>query len=460
MPRPASNPEWPFTINFEIAPISTGDFAMPSASTLPTALIRALGSAIHAWLIAALACGQIAFAGTAVAADPPAEAAAESAGLSAAELEELVAPIALYPDELLAIVLPASTYPLQIVQGARYLDKRESDPELEPDEDWDPSVLGLLNYPEVVEKMNEDLDWTWKLGEAVADQQDEVMDAVQSFRAKADTAGNLGSNDKMEVKKETEGDKQVIVIESTSTEVIYVPVYQPSTVVVYSTTPYPYYYSPPYPYYYSPHAAFWTGMFVGAAVGYGMSWGHHHHGHSSIEVNRNINANVNVNKNQISSDRSRGQGGQEWKADKNRGKQSGARPGSKDGSRQRASAGSREAGAGARPSTQAKRAGPKTDRAGGAARPSDRSTSASRDRATSGQRDRAASGSRDRSASGRDLTTGSRSQTRSSNSSFGGYKSGSSARSQSSRGHASRGRSGGGSRGGGSRGGGSRGGRR
>jgi hypothetical protein len=440
--------------------ISTGDFVMPSASMLPAALIRALGSAIHASLIAALACGQIAFAGTAAALDPPAEAAAESAGLSAAELEELVAPIALYPDELLAIVLPASTYPLQIVQGARYLEKRKSDPELEPDEDWDTSVLGLLNYPEVVEKMNEDLDWTWKLGEAVADQQNEVMDAVQSFRAKADAAGNLGSNDKMEVKKETEGDKQVIVIESTSTEVIYVPVYQPSTVVVYSPTPYPYYYSPPYPYYYSPHAAFWTGMFVGAAVGYGMSWGHHHHGYSSIQVDRNINANVNknvnVNKNEISRDRDRGQGGQDWKADKNRGKQSGARPGSKDGSRQRPSAGSREAGAGARPSTrpeQAKRAGPKTDRAGGAARPSDRSASASRDRATGGQRDRAASGSRDRSASGRDLTTGSRSQARSSNSSFGGYKSGSSARSQSSRGHASRGRSGGGSRGGGSRGG-------
>ena len=424
---------------------------MSSTSPLSATLLRTLGSAIHALLIAALACGQIAFGGTAAAADSTAEAAAESAGFSAEELEELVASVALYPDELLAIVLPASTYPLQIVQGARYLEKRKSDPELEPDEDWDTSVLGLLNYPEVVEMMNEDLDWTWKLGEAVADQQNEVMDAVQSFRAKVDAAGNLTSNDNMEIKKETEDDEQVIVIESTSTEVIYVPVYQPSTVVVYSSTPYPYYYSPPYPYYYSPHAAFWTGMFVGAAVGYGLRWGHHSH-HSSIHVNRNVN--INVNKNEISRDRDRGQGGQEWKADKNRGKQSGARPGSSNRSAQRPSTGSRDVGAGARPSAQADRAGSKTDRAGGsAARPSDRSTGASRDRAASGQLDRAASSSRDRSTSGRDLTTGSKTHSRSSNGSFGGYQSGSTTRAQSSRGHSSRGRSGGGSRGGGARGG-------
>ncbi len=122
--------------------------------------------------------------------------------LTKEQLDELVGPIALYPDELVAIVLPASTYPLDIVQAARYLEKRKNDSKLKPDEEWDSSVLGLLNYPEVIDKMNTDQSWTWKLGEAVANQQQDVMDAIQQFRAKAHTAGNLES-----------GDKQIIIVE-------------------------------------------------------------------------------------------------------------------------------------------------------------------------------------------------------------------------------------------------------
>ncbi len=144
---------------------------------------------------------------------------ADVALLSEDELFELVGPIALYPAELMAIALPASTYPLEIVQAARYLEKHEKDDSLKPNEGWDSSVLGLLNYPEVINMMNEDLDWTWKLGEAVVNQQEDVMDAVQAFRHKADKANNLESNEQMIVVRE----KEIIEIRSTSTEVIYVP---------------------------------------------------------------------------------------------------------------------------------------------------------------------------------------------------------------------------------------------
>jgi len=195
----------------------------------------------------------------------------QSGLLTMEQLVELVGPIALYPDELLAIVIPASTYPMEIVQASRFLQQYKNKPDLKPDEQWDPSVLGLLNYPEVVELMNNDLDWTWKLGEAVVNQQNDVMEAIQQFRDKAQEAGNLESNDKQVIVVE----KEVIKIESASPEVIYVPSYTPSTVVVYQTTPYPYYYSAPYPYYYRPAAIFWTGVFVGSAITYGIHWGNH-----------------------------------------------------------------------------------------------------------------------------------------------------------------------------------------
>ncbi len=118
-----------------------------------------------------------------------ANAANAETNLSNEQLDELVGPIALYPDELLAITLPASTYPLEIVQAARYLEKRKSEPKLKPKESWDSSVLGLLNYPEVVEQMNQDLDWASQLGDAVINQQQDVMDAIQRFRKQAKSVG-------------------------------------------------------------------------------------------------------------------------------------------------------------------------------------------------------------------------------------------------------------------------------
>ena len=184
------------------------EIIMPSLSRLNSALAGVAGSAIHAAVITALAFGGFGYAAAAAAAETPPEPAT-SAGLSAAELVELVGPVALYPDELLAIVLPASTWPLQIVQAARFLKKHESNPELEPDEEWDTSVLGLLNYPEVINLMNEDLNWTWKLGEAVTNQQEEIMDAIQDFRGRAYGAGNLESNEHMTVTTEVEASDDV-----------------------------------------------------------------------------------------------------------------------------------------------------------------------------------------------------------------------------------------------------------
>ncbi|MBW2245170.1 MAG: DUF3300 domain-containing protein [Deltaproteobacteria bacterium] len=269
-----------------------------------------LTPALHALLVIGLACGNLAYISASAAAQTAAAAEPEIESMSDAELEELLGPIALYPDELLGIVLPASTYPLQIVQASRLLEKMKQEPDLKPDEDWDPSIIGLMNYPEVIQLMNEDLDWTWKLGDAVAKDQSAVMDAVQSFRAKVDKAGNLQDNDKMKITRESpepgeidvpegEPQPQIIVIESASPEVIYVPTYQPSTVVVHHATPYPYYWSSPYPYYYRPAAAFWTGMFVGAAIGFGLSWGYggryggRGYHNSSVKINNNININSN-----------------------------------------------------------------------------------------------------------------------------------------------------------------------
>ena len=166
-------------------------------------------------------------------------------------LEALVAPIALYPDDLLAIVLPASTYPLQIVQAARYLEAHEDDPSLKPDVDWDESVVALLNYPEVVEKLNEDLDWTADLGEAVITQEEAVLDAVNRYRRLAYSRGNLASDGRQRV----EVAEHSITIRPADPTVIYVPYYEPRLAWTRHRYPLVRYYSRPCPVYYYPYPA-------------------------------------------------------------------------------------------------------------------------------------------------------------------------------------------------------------
>lgn len=185
---------------------------------------------------------------------------------SATELETLVGPIALYPDDLIGIVLPASTYPLQIVQASRFREQQAVDASLQPDDEWDNSVVALLNYPEVLELMDTNIDWTWALGEAVLAQQADVMDAIQDFRARAYEADNLQS-DERQIVTQNEG---VIEIAPADPEVIYIPYYEPERVVVVQPQPAYYYYANPYPVYYYPYP---LGYSFGYHFGYGFFWG-------------------------------------------------------------------------------------------------------------------------------------------------------------------------------------------
>jgi hypothetical protein len=203
--------------------------------------------------------------------------------LSAQQLENVVAPVALYPDDLLAILLPSSTTPLEIIKAQRFLEKRKSNSSLQPDANMPAPVKSLLNYPDVVKKMNDDLDWTSALGNAVTAQQKDVVDAIQVFRRKVYVVGNLKSDDKQIVVVE----KETIKVVQADPQVIYVPQYQPTQVVVVQTAPVYAYYPTPYPVYYYPYppgAALATGMIIGAAAANAINWN-----------NASINYNVNIN---------------------------------------------------------------------------------------------------------------------------------------------------------------------
>ena len=189
--------------------------------------------------------------------------------LSAQQLQALVGRIAIYPDDLLGLVLTASTQPLEIVEAQRYLAARKTDPAAKLPKTWDPSVTALLNYPDVIKLMDADLTWTEQLGTSVIDQRAAVLDAVQSFRRQAYNAGNLRSNDRETVTVSPDGAAQdqspdgMISISPANPQVIYVPIYDPAMVVA----PTPYYdesaydWSPAYPYYDDLSAFFFPGIF-------------------------------------------------------------------------------------------------------------------------------------------------------------------------------------------------------
>ncbi len=163
--------------------------------------------------------------------------------LSNEQLEQLASPIALYPDSLLSQILMASTYPLEVVEAARWQkanEKLEGEPLAQALEkqSWDPSVKSLVNFPQVLTMMNERLSWTQQLGNAVLGQQKELMEAVQRLRVKANEAGNLKTTTQQTVIVE----EKIIRIEPAKTQVIYVPTYNP--VVVYGAWPYPAYPAP------------------------------------------------------------------------------------------------------------------------------------------------------------------------------------------------------------------------
>lgn len=303
-------------------------------------------------------------------AQAPAAAGSEPSPMNGAALYVLVGPIALYPDDLIAIILPASTYPLEIVQADRFLAQRKADPNVPVNEAWHDSVKALLNYPEVVRQMSNDLDWTVSLGEAVVADQGAVLEAVQRFRRHTNTAGNLKSDDKQTVVVENE----VIRIVPSNPEVIYVPQYNPSTVVVSSPYP-PYTYWPaPYPVYYYPYApgaAFAAGLIWGAAITAAWNGGHyvtHYGGNNTININRdqNVNRGEGNRGNAGTGETARGnrQSGQSsaWRSEKRPGQVSG---GAQRGSVQRVGDASPRAGAGTAGSIGNRQAGSQIGGSGG-----------------------------------------------------------------------------------------------
>src|SRR5262245_41174441 len=224
------------------------------------------------------------------------------------QLDALVAPIALYPDTLLAEVLMASTYPLEVVQAARWMEQNKNlkGDALKAEVDkqgWDESIKSLTATPDALKMMSAQLDWTQKLGDAVLAQQTDVMDAIQRLRAKADANNKLQSTPQQKVSKKTDGGKQYIVIEPTDPQTVYVPYYNPQ--VVYGGWPYPayppYYWATPYPGYIA-GAAIATGLAFGAgyAVGRWASGGNYWGGgvgwgNNNINVNRPVNSNTGGN---------------------------------------------------------------------------------------------------------------------------------------------------------------------
>jgi len=233
-----------------------------------------------------------------------------SAKFKQEELDQMLAPIALYPDSLLGQVLIASTYPLEIVQADRWAKANKDlkgvslTAALEK-QNWDPSVKSLVNFPQVLSMMSEKLDWTQKLGDAFLAQQKEVMDTVQKLRFKAKEAGNLKTTKEQKVIVQ----EKVIIIQPASAQVIYVPAYNP--VVVYGVWPYPAY--PPYPVYPPGYVAttaafsFAAGVAVGAAWGYAWSNCNWNHGNVNVNVNQNNSINNNINREKYS--QKPGQGG-------------------------------------------------------------------------------------------------------------------------------------------------------
>src|SRR2546423_1536734 len=227
--------------------------------------------------------------------------------LASGELDSLVAPIALYPDPLLAQTLAASTYPLEVIQLQQWMDRNKNLQgkalaDAVAKQPWDPSVQSLVEFPDVVQRMAGNIQWTTDLGNAFLAQQSDVMDAVQRLRGKAQGTGNLKTSAQSVVRTETvSSGKQVIEIQQANPDVVYVPSYDPTVVYVPAPVEYPYY---PYTYpgYVPGTALMWgAGIALGAAAwgAWGGNWGNcdWNGGNVNINNNNNFNKNNNFNRN-------------------------------------------------------------------------------------------------------------------------------------------------------------------
>jgi hypothetical protein len=250
------------------------------------------------------------------AAKPASSAGGQTAKIPPEQLDSLVAPIALYPDPLLAQVLAASTYPLEIIQLQQWLakDKNLKDKELADavsKQTWDSSIQALAALPDVVKRLGDDIQWTTDLGNAFLAQQGDVMDAVQRMRKKAQDKGTLKTTEQQKVETKVVENKTVIVVEQANPQVVYVPSYDP--VVVYGPAYYPYppIYYPPWGYYATGMAiSFGVGVMMGAFWSGGWGWGCGWGGNNVyINHNNNFNRNTNINRGNRPSNLPAGGGG-------------------------------------------------------------------------------------------------------------------------------------------------------
>jgi hypothetical protein len=235
-----------------------------------------------------------------------APAPASAPQLSTQEIQQLVAPIALYPDALVAQVLAASTYPAEIVEADRWMQSHShlKGEELAKEVDkqaWDPSVKALTQFPSVLENMDKNLSWTSSLGDAYANQQQDVTQVVQTMRQQAQKAGKLNSNQQEKVT--TQGN--TIVIEPANPEVVYVPAYDPWLVYGAPLVAYPGWYPLPGIFFAGPSISFGIGFGVGFFGGFG--WGWHHWGYDwhgrSVIYNHNTyisHSRTIINRNNVS----------------------------------------------------------------------------------------------------------------------------------------------------------------
>lgn len=264
--------------------------------------------------LVAFACAALLSSGNArlLAQTPPAtQPAAEESATPAPEepkipndqLDSLVAPIALFPDPLLAQTLAASTYPLEVIQLKQWMDKNKNLKgkaltDAVAKQPWDPSIQSMAAVPDMVERLASNIQWTTDLGNAFLGQQQDVMDAVQRMRAKAQTKGSLKTSKEQVVQTKTvENNKEVIVIQQADPQTVYVPSYDPA--VVYGPPAYPYYpYS--YPGYYPGMGLAWgTGILIGAGIANDW-WGNCNWGGGDININNNNNFNRNeFNRNRV-----------------------------------------------------------------------------------------------------------------------------------------------------------------
>jgi hypothetical protein len=274
--------------------------AMKKKSTLTGILLMTIRRCTAVSCVISLAPG-----GTPLWADaqqPVSSTQSQAAKIPPDQLDSLVAPIALYPDPLLAQILAASTYPLEIIQLQQWLaqhkdlkDKALADAVAK--ESWDPSIQAMAALPDVVNRLANDIKWTTDLGNAFLSQQSEVMDAVQRMRKKAEDKGNLKSNEQQKVETKVIENKSVIVVEQANPQVVYVPAYDP--VVVYGPPVYPYppiYYPPAWYYPAGIAISFGVGVMMGAFWSGGWGWGCGWGGNNVyINNNNNFNRNSNIN---------------------------------------------------------------------------------------------------------------------------------------------------------------------